>query len=234
MTRPRPRSVLRWLAAPAVGVLLVVLAACGASGPGAADATTPPPGSDSVGSAPPPSGPPPTTGSGGGGGGGGGTPTGGPPEALPASWRLCQNPSRGTSMGYPGDWFTTELRPAEKCSQFHPDEFTIPEAGEYPLTALNAVQTTQTPAAYVAAITDPMFATTLLREPTTVLGRAATRIETRSTGEGLYEAGTRWYGYVINRGGKAFVLFATAQPGETRYSSWKFVVDTAKGTLRFL
>ena len=62
------------------------------------------------------------------------SPTGESP-ALPAGWTLCQNPTRGSSMGYPGGWYTTSLRPAEKCSQFDPAAFTIPEAGEYPITA---------------------------------------------------------------------------------------------------
>lgn len=158
----------------------------------------------------------------------------GPVEDLPASWILCQNQLRGSSMGYPGDWFTTSLGPSDKCSLFHETSFTIVPNSEYPLVAMSAVQIDLTLADYVAGITAPSDAVTLLNESTTVAGRAAVRFETKSIQEGLYDAGTRHYGYAIERGSRVFVLSTLAVPTETRYNSWKFVVDTTKGTLRFL
>jgi hypothetical protein len=162
------------------------------------------------------------------------SPTGGGSAVLPAGWTLCQNVLRGSSMAYPGGWFTTELRPADRCSQFHPEAFTIPAAGEFPLTALNAVQTEESLAQYMAQATDPAFVTVTRRTSTTVLGLPAERFETNSLGEGLDELGTRVYGYAINRGGKAFVVWTVARAGETRYASWKTIVDQAVTTLRFL
>jgi hypothetical protein len=99
---------------------------------------------------------------------------------------------------------------------------------------MTAVQVDTTLADYIAGITAPSEATTLLKENTTVAGKAAVRFETKSLQEGLYDAGTRHYGYAIDRGSRVFVLSTLAVPSETRYNSWKFVVDTAKGTLRFL
>ena len=155
-----------------------------------------------------------------------------PIDSLPASWRRCDNVLRGFSVGYPEDWFTTSLTPSDACAQFHPASFTIPVGAEFPLTALNAVQSPDSAATYLSGLTDPVYATTLLSESTTVLGRPATRFEIVSTGEGLHERGTRGYGYVIDRGSSAFVLSTNASPGESRYSEWKLIVDTAKDTLR--
>lgn len=206
---------------------LAVATAAGCASPDPSPSGSPSPSATvGLGSAPPdattepPAGPTPTPSSGGG--------------ILPAGWTLCQNPIRGSSIAYPGGWFTSYLRPAEKCSQFHPEEFVIPEAGEYPLTALNATQSTETFATYMSQATDTANVTVVSRTSTTVIGLPAEKFETSDRGEGLYDAGTRFYGYAINRGGRAFVVYAMARPGEPRYAEWKTVVDTAVTTVRFL
>jgi hypothetical protein len=159
---------------------------------------------------------------------------GGPVEDMPASWKLCQNQLRGSSMGYPGEWFTTSLSESDKCSLFHETAFTIVPNSEYPLVAMTAVQVDAPLAQYIADATSASEVTTLLKENTTVAGRPAVRFETKSVQSGLYDVGTRQYGFAIDRGSRTFVLSTLAVPSETRYNSWKFVVDTARGTLRFL
>jgi hypothetical protein len=166
-----------------------------------------------------------------GGAGGGSEP---PVERFPASWRACDNPLRGSSMGYPADWFTTSMGPADACSMFHPEAFTIPVAGEFPLVALNAVQTDESLATYQSQITDPMYFTTVSVSSTTVLSLPAVKFETISLGEGLDSPGTRRYGYIIDRSGRAFVIWTVARSGESRYAEWKTNVDIARGSLRFL
>jgi hypothetical protein len=156
-----------------------------------------------------------------------------PVEDLPASWKLCQNPLRGSSMGYPGEWHTTSLGPGDACSMFHPDPFTIVPNSEGPLVALHAYQSQSTAAQTLAGFTDPEHYTTILSEPTTAVGRPAHRFEVVSLGVAMIAAGTRFYGYIIDRSGKAFTLYTVAAAGEIRYNNWKFVVDTAKGTLKF-
>ena len=222
MTSPRARSLV------AAAFTFVALAATACSTP--TDVVEPPVAVSTAGGAgtlsdASPATTPAATSTGGGGG---------PVEDLPASWKLCQNQLRGSSMGYPGDWFTTSLGASDKCSLFHETSFTIVPNSEYPLVAMTATQVDLTLAAYVTQITAPSDATTLLKENTTVAGRAAVRFETKSVQQGLYDAGTRHYGYAIDRGSKVFVLSTLGVPSETRYDSWKFVVDTARGTLRFL
>ena len=214
------RPLLRLAAAAALIVLGAT--ACGSGG------STPTPGAstpdtvETTTAAAPPS----------GGAGGGSEPP--PVERFPASWRACDNPLRGSSMGYPADWFTTSMGPADACSMFHPEAFTIPVAGEFPLVALNAVQTDESLATYQSQITDPMYFTTIAVSTTTVLGLPAVRFETTSLGEGLDSPGTRRYGYIIDRSGRAFVIWTVARAGEARYAEWKTNVDIARGSLRFL
>jgi hypothetical protein len=151
-----------------------------------------------------------------------------PSSVVPAGWRACTNPHLGYSIAYPGDWYTTALRTTEVCSQFHPTRFTIPEAGEYPPTALTVGPTSGLP----TERTDPVYAQTLRWERTTVAGNDAIRYEEILTGVGLRPQGTKQYGYVIELDGRAFRVSATWCPGEEAdYADWKVVVDRAVRTL---
>ena len=108
----------------------------------------------------------------------------------------------------------------------------MPVDGEYPLTALNAVQT---PGAFDPAVSgkaDP-YAQTLLREETTVRGRRAVRFEESLIGDGMLPVGTLRYGYVIDRDGTEFLVFTIAVPNTIEYADWKAVVDQAVETLQF-
>jgi hypothetical protein len=152
-----------------------------------------------------------------------------PPAAgssLPRGWQRCVNATEKYSIGYPGNWHTTQIRPREACAQFHPSRFTIPAESEYPLTALNAK-----PVGALPSRTDTESERTLRWERTTVAGRQAVRFETASTGAGLDPAGTRRYGYVIRLGQSLISVHTTAEPDETRYAAWKTVADKAARTL---
>lgn len=154
-------------------------------------------------------------------------------DTLAGGWRRCKNAHHRFSIGYPRHWHTTQLRPADRCRQFDRRPFTVPPNSEYPITALNAVPTTVSFTEYVASPTDPMFAETLQWKRTWICGRRALRFETVATGEGLYEKGTRSYGYAVNRNGKAFVVFTMTPPNDGRYAQNKAVVERAVRTLRF-
>lgn len=147
-------------------------------------------------------------------------------SSLPRGWRRCTNSVENYSIGYPGRWHTTQIRPEEVCAQFHPSRFTIPLESEYPLTALNAKRVPAPPSR-----TDTEYERTLLWQKTTVAGRHAIRFETSSTGAGQNLAGTRQYGYVIRLGHGLISIHTTAEPGETRYAAWKSVVNKAARTL---
>ena len=108
--------------------------------------------------------------------------TTGSAHKLPEGWRRCNNAYHRFSIGYPRLWHTTQLRAADKCRQFDREPFTVPEASEYPITALNAVATTAVFSELVQTPNNPEFEERLLWQPTWVGGRGALRFETVSTG----------------------------------------------------
>jgi hypothetical protein len=154
------------------------------------------------------------------------------PASLPTGWRSCANTDVGFEIGYPGDWHTASLNPQQVCQQFHPIAFIVPVDGEYPLTALNAVQTPEAFDPALSGKVDP-YAQTLLREETTVGGRRAVRFEESLIQDGILPVGTKRYGYVIDRDGTEFLVFTIAVPNTIEYADWKAVVDQAVDTLRF-
>jgi hypothetical protein len=112
--------------------------------------------------------------------------------------------------------------------------FTIPVDGEYPMTALNAVQTEYLFDPNRAGPGAEMCASLILREPMIVGGRRAVRYEEQVSGAVMYADGTMKYGYVIDRDGREFAVFTMADPGvsPSEYADWKAVVDQAVDTLR--
>ena len=146
--------------------------------------------------------------------------------SLPPGWQRCVNTAENYSIGYPGDWYTTQIRPEEVCAQIHPDPFVIPLESEYPLTALTVRRVTAAPSR-----SDTEYERTLAWQRTTVAGRPAVRFETVSTGAGLDLEGTRRYGYVLSLGQALISVRTEAQPGETRYAAWQQVIDRAVRTL---
>ena len=212
MTRPSASALLRtFVVAATVGIVLVA-AACGSRPTsGAPPAGAPVPGVGLPEESSTPTEPPSPS----------------PSSALPRGWRLCANAHVGYSIGYPEAWYTTALREEEVCSQFHPTAFTIPQGSEYPLTALITRPVSALPAAPV----DPLFARSLLWEKTSVGAHRAVRFEEEFTGDGLYERGTRRYGFVVDLDGRALTVYTIAVPSTASYADWKVVVDQAVRTL---
>jgi hypothetical protein len=213
----------------AVAALVVLGAtACGGGMPGPGDLTADPSASSPAGEATLGSAEPTTSDT-------GASPTLPPGERMPASWRACDNPPGGYSVGYPADWHTATLDGQFACSFFHPEPFTIVANSEFPRVALQTHQTGETMATYRDQMTDPEYYTVVRDEDVTVLDRPGVRFETVSLGMGLDEVGVRRYGYLIdNGGGNAFAVYTVADAGESRYDDWKFVVDIARGAVRFL
>jgi hypothetical protein len=154
-------------------------------------------------------------------------------EIIRPGWSLCTNSRRGYTVGYPSGWYTTHLRAAQACEYFDPAPFEIVPGTEFPPTALFAALTDESVETYVDQLTDPMFFETIRREETTVGERPAVVVETEATGQGESEPGERRYGYVVDVGGRAFVVLATGLPGDERYEDFKLVADEAVKTVRF-
>lgn len=110
------------------------------------------------------------------------------PASLPSGWQACTNVHQGFEIGYPTAWHTAELDPQQACQQFHPTPFTIPVDGEYPLTALSAIQTSEVFDPVGSGAADPLYERSLLREQTTVGGRRAGASRRRSSKRGCTQS----------------------------------------------
>lgn len=154
---------------------------------------------------------------------------------LPAEWNLCTNPTHRFRIGYPPLWHTTHPEPRLACWFFDPEPFEVEPNTEFPLVALTAFPERERFRVVLDGLTEAQFADTVLREETEIAGRPAVRIETVATGQGLYERGTRTYGYVVDRDGSAFLLTAAGLPtiAEGEWQSRKQIADRAADTLRF-
>jgi hypothetical protein len=160
------------------------------------------------------------------------SPSASAPASLLVGWQSCTNSHEGFEIGYPADWHTASLNPQQVCQQFHPIAFTVPVDGEYPLTALNAVQAREDFDPALSGKADP-YAKTFIREETTVGARRAVRFEESLIQDGILPVGTMRYGYVIDRDGTEFLVFTMAVPNTIEYADWKAVVDQAVETVRF-
>lgn len=159
--------------------------------------------------------------------------TGATSAAPPPGWKVCTNPLRGYAIAYPGGWYTAQLRPSERCTAFDPQPFRVEPGTERPLTRLE-VSIENAPAARVAGwFVDRRFYRGR-QVPTRVNGRRGYRFETVANGQGIFPAGTRFYGYVLDRGGRAFVVQTGVPPRRPGYASFTRVVDRAVASVRFL
>jgi hypothetical protein len=152
--------------------------------------------------------------------------------AVPARWSLCANPDLGFAVGYPAGWATAQTSRSGACLFFDPEPFTVPENTDFAGVGVEVLYAQQTYSDTVHGYTDPRFAEVLEREAATIAGRPAMRLDTEATGAGLYDRGTRLYAYVVDRGGRAFVVQTASLPGRA-FERRKDAVDGAVRLLRF-
>lgn len=161
-------------------------------------------------------------------------------EGLPQDWSLCTNTVDKFSVGYPGTWFTFRPKQELTCAYFDPAPFTYSkdadlEHGGGPKAAMRANMGSSDLETHGQINTEPSDYNVLLKENTKVLGSKALRFETEYKQEGGFEeVGTRTYGFIIDRGGRAFFLMAKATPSKAKdFPGYKSVIDQAVKTVRF-
>jgi hypothetical protein len=163
-----------------------------------------------------------------------------PPGSLPAGWERCTNAALGYSIGYPGDWFTTDVfdgqaDPANACRWFSPDPFgpdgnVVVEGWGYPLEIGVGGSFDQE----LQGVLDPELARVLQQEELVVEGHRAVRIEYETLIDVVAETGLH-YQYLVELDPETTLIVHTT---ETRgitgdYQENKTVVDEAVDTLRF-
>lgn len=165
-----------------------------------------------------------------------------PPVGLPAGWERCTNGALGYSMGYPGDWFTTdvfdgEADPANACRWFSPTPFdatqgnVVTEGWGYPLEVGIGGPLERE----VRQALDSDVSRTLLEEELVVDGHPAVRLEYETLIDLIGEPGLH-YEYVIELDrNTTLIVHTTATRGvEGVYEENKTVVDRAVDSLAWL
>jgi hypothetical protein len=115
-----------------------------------------------------------------------------------AETRECVDRAEGFAVEFPAGWHTDDEAVMGPCALFHPEPFRVPRDSEVPLELAVMIGFQRVPFATLAG--EMMGRRVISREETTVDGRAAVRILAETTGEGLHDAGIRYYEYVVDLG----------------------------------
>ncbi len=160
---------------------------------------------------------------------------------MPDGWVRCTNTAVGYSIGYPGDWHTTDMLAGEQdpsyaCRWFSPTPFDasqgnqVTEGWGYPLEVAIRGPFDQ----LLAQVRDPEVARILTQEELVVDGHRAVRIECETLIDPIGEPGLH-YEYLIELDPETTMIVHTTETRgvEGVYEENRTVVDLAVDTLRF-
>lgn len=159
---------------------------------------------------------------------------------VPTGWVRCTNSALGYSIGYPGEWHTTDVLigtqdPAYACQWFSPDPFgpegnVVTEGWGYPLeVGIRGPFDRE-----LEQTLDPEVARILEQEELVVDGHRAVRLEYETLIDLIGEPGLH-YEYLIELDPETtLIVHTTATRGVAGvYEENRRVVDQAADTLRF-
>jgi hypothetical protein len=160
---------------------------------------------------------------------------------MPDGWVRCTNGSVGYSIGYPGEWHTTDVLLGEQdasnaCRWFSPTPFepegnVVSEGWGYPLEVAIRGRFDQ----QLAQVSDPEVARILVQEELVVDGHRAVRLEYRTLIDLIGEPGLH-YQYLIELDPETTLIVHTTETRgvEGGYEENRTVVDLAVDTLIWL
>lgn len=168
-------------------------------------------------------------------------PTAPVPAALPDGWERCTNDAVGYSIGYPGDWFTTDVlngerSPAFACRWFATTPFGA--AGNEVLDGYGYPLEVSVRDARLEAVVSEMTGEgvkVISSEAFDVEGHRAVRLEIAFRDSPLVDRGSRLYAYLVELQPKRTLTVLTfdAPGGPDDYNAARRIVDQAVGTLQF-
>ncbi len=156
----------------------------------------------------------------------------GPANGEPslAMTNVCMNPTEGYAIEYPADWYVNTDELTGPCALFDFEPIQIPRDSELPLEIAITVGFEAVP---FSMLTGEVFGRrTLSREPATVDGREAMRVEGETTGEGLHDRGIRSYQYLVNLGDTTMIA-ATYDVGDVPFERKRRILDAMMATFDF-
>jgi hypothetical protein len=152
--------------------------------------------------------------------------------ADPAVERMteCVNRVEGYAVRYPAGWHANTGEVLGPCSLFDPEPIEVPPASEIPLDI--AIMIGFEPVPFSTLAGEVLGRRDLVREPTTVDGRRAMRIEGETTGEGLHDRGIRSYQYIVDLGDTTMVA-STYEAGSLPLERKRRILDAMMATFDF-
>lgn len=144
------------------------------------------------------------------------------PGGEPVDYVPCQN-ADGFTISYPETWFSDE-----SCRYFHPQPFEVLRGTDANFAAVKAELEPKTPSPPVDD--DTVYERLLERTTVTIDGRSAVRLETESTGAGLWSEGVRRLSYSVDLGDSSFSL-VTLGTSWMDYRNNKTVLDRMAQTV---
>jgi hypothetical protein len=115
-----------------------------------------------------------------------------PRTSVPLSQR-CESPA-GYAIAYPEGWSVNSGETVPACTRFSPDPFRVPAGTDARVGAITASVRSSSFDRIVSSQVPPIAGRTDIM----LDGRRAARIERVSLGQGLYPAGVRMTGYVVD------------------------------------
>jgi hypothetical protein len=168
-------------------------------------------------------------------------PTAPVPAALPEGWDRCTNDAVGYSIGYPGDWFTTDALNGQRSAAFACRWFATEPFGAAGNEVLDGYGYPLEVSVRDARLDDAVSEMTgegvkvISSEVVDVEGHRAVHLEIEFRDSPLVDAGSRLYAYVVELQPKRTVSVLTFDPpgGPDGYNEDRRIVDLAVGTLQF-
>lgn len=145
---------------------------------------------------------------------------------------VCFSPTYGWDVSYPSTWYAADpITDTWACSLFDPAPIVIDEYSEISAAVtINFYEMTAADAYFELTVgTGEIVSET----ETTVERYAATRLETRASGDGYWPAGTSIIDYIVDRGGWSTVVIEGVAFDDTTYRETAAVVDAMVATISF-
>lgn len=150
--------------------------------------------------------------------------------AMTAQTRECVNRGEGYSIRYPAMWHVNAGSTMDPCSLFDPEPIRLPGNSQIPPSI--AVMIDIEPVAFTAVTGEVLGRHETVRESARIDGRSAVRMDSTSTGQGLYGRGMRSYSYFIDLGG-ATMIASTHDVGGIPFERKRRILDAMMETVRF-
>jgi hypothetical protein len=167
--------------------------------------------------------------------------------ATPPDHSVCTNLAGRYQVGYPVDWVTSHKKPEQSCWLI--DAFPNIDTQDYagPVVFMSAQIPGNTAEFWVKQKTAKGYAGKVTRqEPASIVGLPATLLELTIDAPGqacigprdicprIIPQSSREYGYVADRGGRAFVFTLVVSPsGLQKYGEYQAILDKSATTVKF-